>query len=383
MQAASSAAAQHLWQTHADPRPAAGRRLQGLLRQGAAAQQLLFDCNLRLVLHAQRQLLGRVSLPKGLHRVRLRAAPVLPVLRPCLHLMPCLRADHVMHDACCCLACSPPPASLSVHAATLIPLSLPLLPLGQELANAGRDALWRAAGAFQPSRHTRFSTYAVPAIMHALSDTVAELRCPVRVPREAQAVGDRVRRRLMAAAAAEAQQQQQRQQGQQAAVRPRPGQQTSPRPAAAQREQQRWQWEQQQQPGQMERLAAAAGVKPRAALTGLAAVRRQRVVSPSCRVPVEGAQGACMRSTLLLAPFWEATEAATEVRAGAGVGLGARHGGAILPSCLPAPACSAVVPVRVVVGRSPALAGDLRATVPSPPCGMSLKSTSPLPSAPP
>ena len=42
---------------------------EAALRRGSAARQLLFDCNLRLVLHTRRQLLGSVQLPASLHQV--------------------------------------------------------------------------------------------------------------------------------------------------------------------------------------------------------------------------------------------------------------------------------------------------------------------------
>ena len=76
--------------------------------------------------------------------------------------------------------------------------------LPQELCNAGRDALWRAAGGYQPNRHTRFSTYASAAILNGLRDVLRQQQSQlVHVPRQARGWAAQVRRRLQCCAAAQ------------------------------------------------------------------------------------------------------------------------------------------------------------------------------------
>lgn len=61
----------------------------------------------------------------------------------------------------------------------------------QELRNAGLDALWSAAAAYNPARHTRFSTYAVAAIQNGMRDVLAGQQL-VRVPRNGWALAKQV-----------------------------------------------------------------------------------------------------------------------------------------------------------------------------------------------
>ncbi len=193
---------------------------------------------------------------------------------------------------------SPHPPS---HAAANL---IPIIAV-QELENAGRDALWRAAAGFQPGRSMRFSSYAVPAVQNSMRDVLRHRReVGMHVPKEAHPWQARVR-----AAARSLQRQEQRRQpisGQQRPVQraARRGEQPATaegadlqqRLANGQRSRQQRQQQQQQQQQTdatpLERLAAAAHVTPRQAQLGLAAGRRQRLASFGCLVVAEAAEGA-------------------------------------------------------------------------------------------
>lgn len=127
----------------------------------------------------------------------------------------------------------------------------------QDLCIAGRDALWRAAAGYKPTRGTRFSTYAVTAILNGMRDALAAHRCPsAHVPYKAAAWAQRVR-----SAAVALQQQQQ----QPARVQQQPEGQQQQQPV--------------REPAPLEVLAAAAGLTPRQTMHGLAAARGQRVAA--------------------------------------------------------------------------------------------------------
>lgn len=154
------------------------------------------------------------------------------------------------------------------------------MPLVQELAAAGRDALWRSAAGYRPGLQYRFSTYALAAILNAMRDALSDRRrLVVGVPREGAAAARRVH-----AAARALQRRRQQEQGE---------------PGEAQA--------QQQQPllvphPRLDELAAAARLPRRSVLSGLAAGRPQLTASLGTLVPYELAgTGRCNQSGMLVA----------------------------------------------------------------------------------
>ncbi|PRW56440.1 RNA polymerase sigma factor [Chlorella sorokiniana] len=122
--------------------------LELAMRRGAAAQQLLFDANVRLVTMARCKLLG--------------SGRFLP------------------------------PELL------------------QELDNAGRDALWLAAAGFQPGRGNRFSSYAVSAVQNKMRNVLRHRgEVGMHVPKEVHPWRARVRAAARHLQLAEQQQRQQ------------------------------------------------------------------------------------------------------------------------------------------------------------------------------
>ena len=130
----------------------------------------------------------------------------------------------------------------------------------QELCNAGRDALWRAAAGYEPCCHTRFSTYAVAAILNGMRDVLAHRQQAVPVPRQPRAWVQQLRSAAAALSSA---------------------QQAAPAPAGATR---------------LQQLAAAAQLAPRQVEAALAAARPQRLVGFGSLVRVEPVAGACRRN---------------------------------------------------------------------------------------
>ncbi|KAL4858598.1 hypothetical protein ACK3TF_001543 [Chlorella vulgaris] len=207
-----------------------------LLRRGAAAQQLLFDLNLPLIFVAQSKLHNWAQMPAGLL---------------------------------------------------------------QELNTAGREALWRAAAGYQPSVHTRFSTYAVAAIQNAMRDVLfAAPFKAAKVSRTAHSLSKKASQQCFGStvkAAIVSLQSEDVGSGQ--------THDAEPAVIAAQQSSKK------QQAGRLAELAAAAQLSQRHVLHGIAAGRPQRLVSPSCWVPVALAEGAAMRSHVQqLIPFEDLQE---------------------------------------------------------------------------
>lgn len=165
----------------------------------------------------------------------------------------------------------------------------PAPPSPQELHAAGREALWRATLAYQPSRRLRFSTLATTCIQNVMRDVLAHPPGqPVRVSRAAQRWARQVRGaagslRQQRAAQQRAPEQQEQEPQEPQAGRRRRAKQAAPRP--------------------LQRLAAAAQLAPAQVEAGLAAGRRQRVASFDVRVP-DAPCGARHHSTLMAA-LWD------------------------------------------------------------------------------
>ncbi|KAI3428012.1 hypothetical protein D9Q98_006398 [Chlorella vulgaris] len=160
----------------------------------------------------------------------------------------------------------------------------------QDLNTAGREALWRAAAGYKPSVHTRFSTYAVAAIQNGMRDVLfAAPFKAAKVSRTAHSLSKKVKAAIVSLQSEDL----------------GSGQTHDAEPAVTVTQRS----SKEQQAGRLAELAAAAQLSQRHVLHGIAAGRPQRLVSPSCWVPVALAEGAAMRSHVQqLIPFEDLQE---------------------------------------------------------------------------